>query len=170
MACMLRNLIGFLISPLQDIFVKMKLISQKQQVGYIISGLPSLIELQLQQCYLPSVRPSSISFVNSSKSLVHLDLFGNNISNSIYSWLSHFTSSLASLVLTHNNSRGPIPANFFWKFCKLRILSLERNNLTGPLTEVFQKLSECNKDTLQDLYLSCNMFSGSLPYFTQFHL
>ena len=43
----------------------------------IVHKLPYLTNLHLKQCSLPSIVPSSLSLVNSSKSLVILDLSNN---------------------------------------------------------------------------------------------
>ncbi|KAK2651139.1 hypothetical protein Ddye_018628 [Dipteronia dyeriana] len=156
----------------------------------VVSQLPSLTELQLKWCDLPSVTSSSISFVNSSKSLVLLYLFGNDLSNSTYLWLSKFSSSLVDVDLGSNFLEGPIPDYTFenmtslmhlylgynqisgtpkslGNLCTLKTLYLNVNNLRGPLSDLLN-LFGCTRETLEILSLDYNMFSGSLPDFTKF--
>ncbi|KAK4845188.1 hypothetical protein QYF36_002082 [Acer negundo] len=97
----------------------------------VVSELPSLIELQLKWCNLPSVMSSSISFVNSSKSLVLLYLFGNDLSNSTYLWLSKFSSSLVDVDLGSNCLEGPIPDYAFENMTSLMHLYLGYNQISG---------------------------------------
>ncbi|KAK3184076.1 hypothetical protein Dsin_031362 [Dipteronia sinensis] len=155
----------------------------------VVSELPSLTKLQLQACFLPSVSSTSISFVNSSKSLAFVDLSGNTLTNSIYLWLSNFSTSLVHVDLSLNNLQGPVPGfafenmtsllhlyldqthiegipNTFRNMCSLKRLSFLNSNLSGQLVELFLNLSGCTKDALEYLNLENNNLSGSLPDFT----
>lgn len=158
----------------------------------VVSRLPSLTELQLRGCNLPSViASSSVSFGNSSRSLAHLDLSLNNVSNSVYYWLSNSSSSLVYLDLSSNKLQGPIPDSAFpnptslsyldlsnnqlvsvpksfRNLCRLRALYQDSNNLTDLLPNLFLKLSNCSRDTLEILQLNSNMLRGSLPDITLF--
>lgn len=158
----------------------------------VVSQLPSLTELQLRGCNLPSViASSSVSFGNSSRSLAHLDLSLNDVSNSVYYWLSNSSSSLVYLDLSSNKLQGPIPDSAFpnptslsyldlsnnqlvsvpksfRNLCRLRALYQDSNNLTDLLPNLFLKLSNCSRDTLEILQLNSNMLRGSLPDITLF--
>ncbi|XP_024046504.1 receptor-like protein EIX1 [Citrus clementina] len=158
----------------------------------VVSQLPSLTELQLRGCNLPSViASSSVSFSNSSRSLAHLDLSLNDVSNSVYYWLSNSSSSLVYLDLSSNKLQGSIPDSAFpnptslsyldlsnnqlvsvpksfRNLCRLRALYQDSNNLTDLLPNLFLKLSNCSRDTLEILQLNSNMLRGSLPDITLF--
>ncbi|KAI9175103.1 hypothetical protein LWI28_027246 [Acer negundo] len=103
---------------------------------------------------------------NSRSSLVTLDLSYNTIQGYIPDYALWNMSSLLYLDLTGNGING-IPKSF-GNLCGLKTLSLESNNLTGQLPELFLNLSGCTKNTLQVLRLNNNMLSGSLPDFTLF--
>ncbi|KAH7549700.1 hypothetical protein JRO89_XS13G0068400 [Xanthoceras sorbifolium] len=114
----------------------------------VVSELPYLNELQ-------------------SRCLVTLDLSNNKIQGPIPDYALWNMSSLLYLDLTENGITG-IPRSF-GNLCRLKTLTLERNNLTGELPELFLNLSAgCTKSTLQVLTLNNNMLSGSLPDFTLF--
>ncbi|KAK3225033.1 hypothetical protein Dsin_004895 [Dipteronia sinensis] len=114
----------------------------------VVSKLPYLKKLQLQG------------------SLVTLDLSYNKIQGHIPDYALWNMSSLLYLDLTENGING-IPKSF-GNLCGLKTLSLESNNLTGQLAELFLNLSGCTKNTLQVLRLNNNMLSDSLPDFTLF--
>ncbi|CAL8122904.1 unnamed protein product [Prunus armeniaca] len=126
--------------------------------------------------------------MNSSNSLVHVDLFRNNLNSSIFQWLSGTHTNLVYLDLSRNNFRGSsIPASFgnmssleylilrgskleggipnsFAKLCRMR-----RLELSGQLTNFVEILSECVQNTLEHLDISYNKdIVGSLPDLTNF--
>ncbi|KAK2664904.1 hypothetical protein Ddye_003478 [Dipteronia dyeriana] len=124
----------------------------------VVSELPSLRELQLGSCNLPSIISSSISFKNSSTSLTQLHLYDNDLSNSsIYPWLSNFSSSLVDLDLSSNKLLGPIPDYVFTNMTSLLHLDLGHNQIVGPL-ESFRNLC-----SLKTLSLNNNSLTGQLP-------
>ncbi|KAK2665243.1 hypothetical protein Ddye_003817 [Dipteronia dyeriana] len=158
----------------------------------VVSELRSLTDLQLGSCGLPSVISAPISLVNSSKTLIQLDLSFNSLPNSsIFPWLSNLGSSLVDLDLFGNRLQGPIPdyafsnmtsllhldlgynpivgpLKSFGNLCSLKTLSLNTNNLIGQLPQLFSYLSGCSKHTLETLVLNDSFLSGSLPDFTLF--
>ncbi|ONI27082.1 hypothetical protein PRUPE_1G067000 [Prunus persica] len=165
-------------------------------VGWLeaVNMLPKLRNLILQGCNLPSPIISSVSVMNSSKSLVHVDLSYNNLKSSIFQWLSgththtnlvdldlsgnNFNgssipdyfgnmSSLAYLTLPDSRLKGGIP-NSFAKLCRLRELDLWSNSLSGQLSDFVETLSKCAQMTLERLDISYNNISGSLPDLTNF--
>ncbi|CAL8122882.1 unnamed protein product [Prunus armeniaca] len=164
-------------------------------VGWLeaVSVLPKLTNLILDGCNLPPPIISSVSLMNSSNSLVHVDLFRNNLNASIFQWLSGTHTNLVYLDLSWNNFRGSsIPASFgnmssleylilqcskleggfpnsFAKLCRLRRLDLYGNRLSGQLTNFVEILSECVQNTLEHLDISYNKdIVGSLPDLTNF--
>ncbi|ONI23072.1 hypothetical protein PRUPE_2G168400 [Prunus persica] len=164
-------------------------------VGWLeaVNMLPKLRKLILSACKLPRPIISSVSLMNSSNSLVHVDLSHNNLNSSIFQWLSgtrtnlvyldlswnnfrgssipdYFgnMSSLAYLSLYYNHLEGGIP-NSFAKLCRLRELDLGFNSLSGQLSDFVETLSKCAQKTLESLDISHNPdLSGSLPDLTNF--
>ncbi|CAL2241716.1 unnamed protein product [Prunus armeniaca] len=164
-------------------------------VGWLeaVNMLPKLTKLILVDCLLPPPVISSVSLMNSSNSLVHVDLSNNNLNSSIFQWLSGTHTNLVYLDLSWNNFRGSsIPASFgnmssleylilrgskleggfpnsFAKLCRLRRLDLYGNRLSGQLTNFVEILSECVQNTLEHLDISYNKdIVGSLPDLTNF--
>ncbi|CAL9007140.1 unnamed protein product [Prunus brigantina] len=164
-------------------------------VGWLeaVNMLPKLTNLILFGCNLHPPIISSVSVMNSSKSLVHVDLSFNNLNSSIFQWLSgtHTNlvdldlsgnnlngssipddlgnmSSLASLTLSGSRLKGGIP-NSFAKLCRLRELHLDGNSLSGQLSDIIDILSKCAQNTLERLDVSYNHgIMGSVPDLTKF--
>ncbi|XP_050387356.1 receptor-like protein EIX2 [Argentina anserina] len=162
-----------------------------------ISKLPNLRNLTLRGCDLPSPILSTLSHINSSNSLVSVDLSGNSIASpSTFKWLRNYNttlyyldlsfnqlsglsgldpntfanmSSLEVLVLSDNPLEGEIPT-FISQLCSLRYLSISRCNLTGQLSKSVQRWSACPQISLQNLYLSDNHLAGPFPNLTYFSL
>ncbi|XLU59281.1 hypothetical protein S245_053929 [Arachis hypogaea] len=68
---------------------------------------------------------SSTSIVNSSSSLVSLDLYSNLLTSSnIFHWIFNFTANLHTLYLGYNLLEGPIPLGFDKAMKSLEYLSL----------------------------------------------
>ncbi|POO00636.1 LOW QUALITY PROTEIN: Leucine-rich repeat domain containing protein [Trema orientale] len=159
-----------------------------------VSKLPCLANLQLSDCKLPSIVPTSLSLFNSSKSLAILDLSYNRLSLSVYQLMCVFSRSLVHLNLWENELEGTIPEAFqnlsaleylelgvnelegfipeaLGKMTTLRLRGLfaRENNLTGlQLPEQTQLMSRCKKYSLEHLDLTWNRITGSLPNLTLF--
>ncbi|XP_016649749.1 PREDICTED: LRR receptor-like serine/threonine-protein kinase GSO1 [Prunus mume] len=158
-----------------------------------VNKLPELTKLTLAYCDLPSPILSTLSYINSSKSLASVDLSSNHLStSSIFLWLSNYNTSLVHLSLSYNLLAGSIPDVFgnmsslahlyltdnqleggdshsFARLCSLQSLYLSRNNLSGQLSKFVQILfSTCAQNSLEELYLSENDLAGSLPDLTNF--
>uniref|UniRef100_A0A151UFN8 Leucine-rich repeat receptor protein kinase EXS n=1 Tax=Cajanus cajan TaxID=3821 RepID=A0A151UFN8_CAJCA len=115
-----------------------------------------LQNLNLQNCSLMdrSFLMSSTSVMNSSSSLVSLDLSFNLLkSSTIFYWLFNSTTNLRSLHLDYNMLEE-IPS-FFGNMCRLQILDLSYNKLNGEISSFIENSSWCNKHIFQrlDLYL-----------------
>ncbi|KAL1146052.1 hypothetical protein V6Z11_A11G344000 [Gossypium hirsutum] len=142
---------------------------------------PSLLELHLSNCDLED-DPSSIS-VNSSKSLLVLDLSGNSLSSvskSIFSLHGLVSIDLRScylegtipdyfgnisflevldLSLNHLNSSIP---NSLYSLNHLRFLDLSYNEIEQDISEILQGLSRCCLGSLDSLNMESNQLSGHL--------
>ncbi|CAL2241531.1 unnamed protein product [Prunus armeniaca] len=153
-----------------------------------VNKLPELTNLTLHGCDLPPPILSTLSYINSSKSLASVDLSSNRLNtSSIFVWLSNYNTSLVHLDLSFNQLAGSIPDVFgnmsslahldlysnqleggdphsFARLCSLQYLDLSSNNLSGQLSKFGQILfSTCAQNSLEELYLSENDLAGSLP-------
>ncbi|XP_024199512.2 receptor-like protein EIX2 [Rosa chinensis] len=147
----------------------------------VVDKLPKLQSLELWYCDLPIPILSSLSHINTSKSLSSVDLSANHLTFSIFHWLSTYNTSLVSVDLSENNLSGSIPDVFgnltsllhlslaansiegqlpkaIGQLCSLQSLDLSHNNLSGSIPDVFGNLS-----SLLDLYLGFNSIEGQLP-------
>ena len=147
-----------------------------------INMLPSLLELELWNCELSII--GDVSHVNFT-SLEVLDLESNNFHSTIPSWLYNITKlqnlvlqdnafrgslstdisnlkSLASLDADSNSLEGNIP-NTLNRLCNLIELHLGYNKFSGEISGTFGNSSGCIKNSLENLYLLNNSFSGSIP-------
>ncbi|GLT82359.1 hypothetical protein SLE2022_007430 [Rubroshorea leprosula] len=152
----------------------------------VVNKLPHLTNLQLYYCNLLDVVPQPLPMINTSTSLVVLDLSSNNLTASMFQWLFNFSNTLVHLDLSENQLQGLIPQAFgnmifleelslwgnqfeggiqksFGNMCKLRLLYLSSNNLKGMLPEFFGNLSGCLELTLETLDIDNNRFMGPLP-------
>ncbi|KAG7980542.1 hypothetical protein I3843_05G187600 [Carya illinoinensis] len=154
---------------------------------YKVMMLPSLKHLSLSRCSLSTMTPQLPSInANSSSQLLVLDLSGNYLNCSIFLWLFNSTTSLVDLYLGDNELQCSIPDAFgslnslktlylggnklvggipksFWNLCSLGSLYLLHNNLGGNLSEFMSNASGCLVDSLQNLQISNNRFTGPLP-------
>ncbi|RDY00647.1 LRR receptor-like serine/threonine-protein kinase GSO1, partial [Mucuna pruriens] len=157
--------------------------------GNLIFG-SKLEELHLQNCSLldGTFLVSSTSTMNSSSSLLYLDLSYNLLkSSAMFYWLFNFTTNLHTLYLFDNLLEGPIPdefgkvmnsledldlsvnklqgeiPTFFGNMCTLQKLNLSQNNLSGQISSFIQNSSWCNRHIFHSLDLSYNRITGVLP-------
>ncbi|KAK5786967.1 hypothetical protein PVK06_041617 [Gossypium arboreum] len=119
---------------------------------HVTFKLPSLLELYLSDCGLEDV-PSSIS-VNSSKSLVVLDLSGNSLS-SVPKWIFSL-HGLVSIDLSDSSLEGPIP-DYFGNISILEVLDLTGNSLNSSIPNFLYSLNR-----LQFFSLSDNQLQGTI--------
>ncbi|XP_004308368.1 PREDICTED: probable LRR receptor-like serine/threonine-protein kinase At4g36180-like [Fragaria vesca subsp. vesca] len=160
-----------------------------------INKLPNLRNLSLSYCSLPPPVFSTLSHINSSKSLASVDLSYNidlTATTSVFKWLCNYNTSLVDINLVNNELSGSIPDVFgnmsslahldlsynilegafplsFSKLCSLRYLALAANNLSGRYYDIFQILSNCAQSSLEILDLQGNYhIVGWLPNHTTF--
>ncbi|XP_065036737.1 receptor-like protein EIX1 [Musa acuminata AAA Group] len=148
-----------------------------------LNMLPSIVEIYLSLCEIPSV-PLSLPHVNFT-SLSVLDLSHNFINSTMPSWLSNISglehldlngnflqgnipptfgnlASLKELNLAYNSLRGGIPTSFK-NLCKLQNLILSGINISKDLLELDEIFSGCIKMSLESLDLYGTNISGQLP-------
>ncbi|KAM1638528.1 hypothetical protein ACFX13_008611 [Malus domestica] len=152
--------------------------------AYDIIMLPSLLELHLSSCQIENI-PLSLQRINLTSLLV-LDMSYNGIKSSSFpSWFLNLTN-LKTLDLSGNDFSDPFPNGFSkslenldlsetglkcqipkvsGNFCKLKVLSLSRNNFEGGIEEFWRSLSNCPSNTLESLDLSNCKLEGQLPAF-----
>ncbi|XP_020417976.1 putative leucine-rich repeat receptor-like serine/threonine-protein kinase At2g24130 [Prunus persica] len=85
----------------------------------------------LQDCNLHPPIISSVSVMNSSKSLVRVDLSYNNLNSSIFQWLSGTHTNLVDLDLSGNNLNGSSIPDDFGNMSSLASLTLFDSRLKG---------------------------------------
>ncbi|KAF2299488.1 hypothetical protein GH714_032157 [Hevea brasiliensis] len=147
-----------------------------------INMLPFLLESDLSSCGLSIT--GHVSHVNLT-SLEVLTLSWNNFNSTIPNWLFNITNlqhldlsysafrgslstemgnlnSLAFLDLSYNSLEGKIPKTLN-KLCNLSELHLESNKFSGEISGPFGNSSSCIQNSLENLNLFNNSFSGSLP-------
>ncbi|CAL9007308.1 unnamed protein product [Prunus brigantina] len=122
--------------------------------------LPKLTNLTLQMCNLPPPVISSVSLLNSSKSLVHVDLNKNSLDSSIFQWLPGSIGQMSNLVdldLSENKLSGRIPESI-GQMSNLAYLHLSENKLSGRIPESIGQMSN-----LVYLQLLENKLSERIP-------
>ncbi|KAG6491218.1 hypothetical protein ZIOFF_052554 [Zingiber officinale] len=123
-----------------------------------VNMLPSLQQLHLQGCSINiNINiPLSLNFHLNLTSLTTLDLTGNIFNSSFPNWLWNLTS-LSSLELWRTEIGGALPAEI-GNLNSLTHLDLFGNLLSGPLPDTLWKLKH-----LTYLLLSYNFLGNSLP-------
>ncbi|TYI58295.1 hypothetical protein E1A91_D11G346200v1 [Gossypium mustelinum] len=142
---------------------------------------PSLLELHLSACSLED-DPSPLN-VNSTKSLVVLDLSENNFSSVPMSIFG--LQGLLSIDLSSNSLEGPIPdyfrnisflevldlsgnslnsstPNSLFSLNHLQFLNLSSNEIDQDVSEILLSLSRCCLDCLESLDMAHNHLFGHL--------
>ncbi|KAL6658958.1 hypothetical protein ACP70R_002998 [Stipagrostis hirtigluma subsp. patula] len=151
---------------------------------HMLNRNPSLRVIHLQSCSLGSAN-QSLPRLNLTK-LEKLDLSGNSFYHEIASCWFWKATSLKYLDLAYNRLFGQfadalgnmaslqvldLSYNFnnlvmkgnFKNLCSLEILDLTYNGMKEDITLLLKSLPQCAWDTLQELHLSSNNFTGTLP-------
>ena len=178
------------LSSLERLYLSGSNLSKVNDWLQVITNLPHLKELRLNQCSLPDIIPSP-PFVNSSKFLAVLHLSNNNLSSAIYPWLYNFNKSLVDLDLSGNQLKGSIPDAFrnmsaltklvlssnqleggiprsLGEMCSLHVLDLCHNHISEDLSDLVQNLYGRTESSLEILRLCQNQLNGPLPDIARF--
>ncbi|TKY45181.1 Receptor protein 12 [Spatholobus suberectus] len=145
----------------------------------VLSALPSLSELHLENCQIDNLRPP-IGKTNFTHLQV-LDLSNNNLNQEIPSWLSNLSTTLVQLDLHSNFLQGEIP-QIITSLQNIQTLDMQNNQLSGALPDSLGKLkhlevldlsnntiiypipsSFANLSSLRALNLAHNQLNGTIP-------
>ncbi|CAN6710991.1 unnamed protein product [Malus baccata var. baccata] len=132
-----------------------------------VNKLPKLTNLSLSYCSLPSplIHSSTLFNINSSKSLAHVDLGYNQLTSSIFLWLSKYNASLVHLDLSYNQLTGLFP-DVIGNMSSLAHLDLSSNQFEGVISEShFSGLSRLRFLSLSSTSLTLNFHSKWVPPF-----
>nr|XP_025675714.1 receptor-like protein EIX2 [Arachis hypogaea] len=120
----------------------------------LVTMLPSLSELYLEDCRLQNIYPS-LQYANFT-ALKVLDLSYNEFVSELPSWVFNLSSSISIVELSNNFIHGQLPQTLP-HFQSLETLSLYNNDLNGLIPNWVGQLEQ-----LKRLDLSDNSFSGSI--------
>ncbi|XP_009367821.3 receptor-like protein EIX2 isoform X2 [Pyrus x bretschneideri] len=133
----------------------------------IVSKLPKLTNLTLAGCGLPSlaIHSSTLFNINSSRSLAHVDLNSNQLTSSIFLWLSKYNASLVHLDVSYNQLTGLFP-DVIGNMSSLAYLDLSSNQFEGVISEShFSGLSTLRYLSLSSTSLTLHFHSTWVPPF-----
>ncbi|CAL9007220.1 unnamed protein product, partial [Prunus brigantina] len=148
-------------------YLDLTFVNLSDVVGWLeaVNMLPKLTNLTLAECNLPPPVMSSVSLLNSSKSLVHVDLYKNNLNSSISQLLPGTHTNLVYLDLSENKLSGRIPESI-GQMSNLKSIYLEMNSLDGVISEThFSKLSKLRILDLSSNSLVLNFSFDWVPPF-----
>ncbi|CAL2241783.1 unnamed protein product [Prunus armeniaca] len=123
-------------------YLDLTFVNLSDVVGWLeaVNMLPKLTNLTLRRCNLPPPVISSVSLLNSSKSLVHVDLYNNSLNSSIFQLLPGTHTNLVYLELSENKLSGRIPESI-GQMSNLEYIGLRMNSFEGVISEThFSKL------------------------------
>ncbi|PQM38777.1 LRR receptor-like serine/threonine-protein kinase GSO2 [Prunus yedoensis var. nudiflora] len=152
-------------------YLDLSFVNLSDVVGWLeaVNMLPKLTNLSLYWCNLPPPVISSVSLLNSSKSLVHVELHKNNLNSSIFQWLPGTHTNLVYLDLSKNKLSGRIPESI-GQISNLEYIDLRRNSFEGVISEThFSKLSKLRYLDLSSNSLVLN-FSFDFDWVPPFQL
>lgn len=112
-----------------------KITSTSNELFQAVNMMPYLLELHLSDCNLDTL-PPSLSFENIT-SLSVLDLSWNPFNSSMSLWLFNM-SNLTKLNIYSSSLRGSLPLLGKGSLCKLQVLDLSYNYLTGDITKMLR--------------------------------
>ncbi|CAH1452703.1 unnamed protein product [Lactuca virosa] len=127
----------------------------------VILSLQKLTHLSLLGCELSHVMYPYSSFLNSSSSISFLYLGNNNLTSSMFHWLSPLTSDkLRHLDISRNMLDG-IP-KYLGNLCSLEHFEFHNNSAVVSFPDFLNNLSGCTLCTLAELEASHSHFTGPL--------
>ncbi|BAU02131.1 hypothetical protein VIGAN_11156700 [Vigna angularis var. angularis] len=126
---------------------------------WLFNSTTNLRKLELNDNMLKGPIPDGFGKVMNS--LEVLDLSDNELQGEIPTFFGNMCT-LQSLDLSGNKLQGEIPS-FFGNMCTLQSLYLSNNKLSGEISHFFRNSSWCNRHVFQNLYLSYNNITGTLP-------
>ncbi|KAB2597710.1 LRR receptor-like serine/threonine-protein kinase GSO1 [Pyrus ussuriensis x Pyrus communis] len=133
----------------------------------VVSKLPKLTNLTLRGCGVPSpvIHSSTLFNINSSKSFAHVDLSSNQLTSSIFLWLSKYNASLVHIDVSYNQLTGLFP-DVIGNMSSLAYLDLSSNQFEGVISEShFSGLSRLRYLSLSSTSLTLNFHSTWVPPF-----
>ncbi|XP_008233039.2 PREDICTED: LRR receptor-like serine/threonine-protein kinase GSO2 [Prunus mume] len=148
-------------------YLDLSFVNLSDVVGWLeaVNMLPKLTDLRLPMCNLPPPVISSVSLLNSSKSLVHVDLYNNSLDSSISQLLPGTHTNLVYLDLSENKLSGRIPESI-GQMSNLNSIDLHMNSFEGVISEThFSKLSKLSYLDLSSNSLVLNFSSDWVPPF-----
>ncbi|KAK7315041.1 hypothetical protein VNO77_33573 [Canavalia gladiata] len=146
---------------------------------HVISALPFLSELHLENCQINNLRPAKgkTNFTH----LQVLELSNNNLNQEIPSWLFNLSTTLVQLSLSSNSLQGEI-SQIISSLQNIKTLDLQGNQLSGALPDSLGQLkhletldlsnntlicpiptSFANLSSLRTLNLGHNQLNGTIP-------
>ncbi|WVZ15120.1 hypothetical protein V8G54_012686 [Vigna mungo] len=164
----------FKVEVLQSVMNICTLKSLNLGANSLNQSLSSILHNLSNACARNSLQELDLSFskINGSfpdfsifPTLKILDLFSNKLSGKIPEGI--LPSRLESLSLSSNFLEGEIPKSF-GNTCTLSSLDMSYNRLSGEFSLIFQNLSGCAKNVLQDLKLGGNNINGTFPDLSRF--
>ncbi|CAN4124909.1 unnamed protein product [Withania somnifera] len=131
----------------------------------ILGQLSSLRVLDVSGNQFGDSLLSSLSKLNN---LVYLDLSGNGIHLSNLHLLGNLTS-LSVLKFRYSELKGPIPENLTNIFCRLSVLDLSDNEITGLLPTFIRDPLICADNRLEEIYIGNTKFNDFFPQGMSMH-
>ncbi|CAI0447555.1 unnamed protein product [Linum tenue] len=135
----LKKLVSLDLSFNQVAFVR------DEDYSNVLSNATNLSELWLQEVNMSNIKPSSFS--NLSRSMKHLDVSDCGLT----------AASLKVLEVSSTNCFGKMLPDSIGNLKSLRVLSLDENQLVGPIP------SEIVHSSLHSVYLNNNFLNGTIP-------
>ncbi|XP_050238853.1 receptor-like protein EIX2 [Mercurialis annua] len=127
--------------------------------GPIPSGFQNLTSLQNLNLYGVNLTGFTIpEWLYTFRHLENLDLSQTKVQGEISSAIGNLTA-LVNLKLAFNELVGTLPQTM-GTLCNLQVIRLSGNKLGGEVSKVFESFSGCSSQSLEELWLGDNNFSG----------
>ncbi|XP_050238352.1 receptor-like protein EIX2 [Mercurialis annua] len=127
--------------------------------GPLPSGFQNLTSLQNLHLYGVNLTSFTIpEWLYTFRHLKNLDLSQTNVQGEISSAIGNLTA-LVNLKLAYTELGGTLPRTM-GNLCNLKVILLLGNKLGGEVSKVFESFSGCILQSLEELWLGGNHFSG----------